>query len=219
MIKAVIFDLDGTLVNSLYDLADSTNYALGVMGFPAHETEKYKYFVGNGMPSLIERALPENARDRETKEKTLKIFMEYYRQHYVDKTVPYEGVKELLHSLRKMNIKLAVVSNKIQEMTSIITEKLLGDEFEIVCGKQEGYPTKPDPTLTLKVISDLGVTPQECMFVGDSGMDMLVAKNAGCTAVGVLWGFRTKDELIDNGADYTVNHPCDILKVTENYER
>ena len=217
MIKAVIFDLDGTLVNSLYDLADSTNYALQVMGYAAHETEKYKYFVGDGMPKLIERALPENARDEKTKAETLKIFMDYYRAHYVDKTCVYDGIIELLHNLSNKGVKLAVVSNKIQEMAVTVTNKLLGEKIGLVCGKQEGYPAKPDPTLTLKVISDLGVTPRECLFVGDSGMDMLVAKNAGCTAVGVTWGFRDREELLNNGADFIVNHPSEILKVVENY--
>lgn len=215
MIKAVLFDLDGTLVNSLYDLADSTNYTLTQMGFPTHETERYKYFVGDGIPKLIERTLPVSERNEKTKAEALKIFMDYYRQHYVDKTVPYKGIKELLSNLKAEGLKLAVVSNKAQEMALTVTSKLLGDEFSIVCGKQEGYPAKPDPTLTLKVIADLNVEPQSCVFIGDSGMDMLVAKNAGCTAVGVLWGFREETELLSNGANYTVKNPLEILTVVK----
>ncbi len=214
MIKAVIFDLDGTLVNSLYDLAASTNFALTKMGFATHETEKFKYFVGDGMQRLIERALPENKRDKATVKITLDIFMGHYREHYVDKTVPYKGILSLLEGLA--DYKMAVVSNKIEEMAVTVTNKLLGDEFQIVCGKQENFPAKPDPTLTLKVISDLGVKPCECLFVGDSGMDMLVAKNAGCVAVGVLWGFRAEDELVKNGADYIINNPKEIFRVIEN---
>lgn len=218
MIKAVLFDLDGTLVNSLFDLGASTNYALEKMGFPTHETEKFKIFVGDGMAKLIERALPEDKRDRETINTTLQIFMEHYRAHYVDNTVPYDGILELLDRLT--GVKKAVISNKADEMVIPLTKKLLGDRFDIVCGKREGYPTKPDPTLTLEIIEKLGVAPKECIFVGDSGMDMAVAKNSGCVAVGVLWGFRGKEELKANGADYIVSNALEILHILKelNYE-
>ncbi len=216
MIKAVIFDLDGTLVNSLADLGDATNFALEKGGFPTHETEAFKYFVGDGMPMLIERALPENHRDNVTIQNTLAVFMAYYKEHYVDKTVPYEGVLSMLEELNKKGIVTAVVSNKVQEMAITVAHKLLGNGFKIICGKKEGYPAKPDPTLTLKVISNLRVTPEECLFVGDSGMDMAVSENAGCVSVGVLWGFRGEEELLNNGADYIINRPDLILKVIDN---
>lgn len=211
MIKALLFDLDGTLVNSLEDLKNSTNFALDKMGFPVHETECYKYFVGDGMAKLIERALPEDKRDNETIGTTLKIFLEHYAQHYVDKTVPYDGILELIDKLS--DFKLAIISNKNQEMATVVVGKLLGDKFQIVSGKRENYPTKPDPKLTLEIISELGVKPSECVFIGDSGMDMAVAKNAGCVALGVLWGFRKEDELRENGADYIVSSPSEILDV------
>ena len=211
MIKAILFDLDGTLVNSLFDLSCSTNFALTKMGFKTHETEKFKYFVGDGMSKLIERALPQDKRDNETIKTTWDIFMDHYREHFVDKTVAYDGISELLDRLS--DYKMAVVSNKIQEMATVVTEKLLGDKFQIVCGKREGYPTKPDPTLTLEIINELGVKPEECLFIGDSGMDMAVAKNASCVGVGVLWGFRKEDELRENGADYIVSAPQDILGI------
>ena len=211
MIKAVLFDLDGTLVNSLSDLAASTNFALTKFGFSTHETEKYKYFVGDGMAKLIERALPEDKRDMETINTTLDIFMEHYRAHYVDKTVPYDGISELLDKLT--GVKKAVISNKAEEMATVVTKKLLGERFDIVCGKREGYPTKPDPTLTLEIIEKLGVASNECIFVGDSGMDMAVAKNSGCVALGVLWGFRSEEELLLNGADYIAKKPAEILEI------
>ena len=211
MIKAVLFDLDGTLVNSLSDLAASTNFALTKFGFSTHETEKYKYFVGDGMAKLIERALPEDKRDMETINTTLDIFMEHYRAHYVDKTDPYDGISELLDKLT--GVKKAVISNKAEEMATVVTKKLLGERFDIVCGKREGYPTKPDPTLTLEIIEKLGVAPNECIFVGDSGMDMAVAKNSGCVALGVLWGFRSEEELLLNGADYIAKKPAEILEI------
>ena len=213
MIKAVLFDLDGTLVNSLSDLANSTNYALKKFGFPTHETEKFKYFVGDGMPKLIERVLPMEHRDADTHAKVLECFMNHYREHYVDETIVYDGIKELIRDLKEKGFKLAVISNKAQEMALTVTNKLLDDVFDIVCGKQEGYPAKPDPALTLKVIRELGVLPSECAFIGDSGMDMAVAKNAKCLPIGVLWGFREMKELSDYGADYVVNSPFEILQI------
>ncbi len=213
MIKAVLFDLDGTLVNSLEDLAASTNYALKTLGFPTHKTEKFKMFVGNGMPKLIERALPEDSRDEATKEKALKIFMDHYRVHYKDKSYVYDGMAEVVGSLKKAGFKTAVISNKAQEMTDEVVSKLLGDKFDAVCGKREGYPTKPDPTLTLEVMSNLGVNPSECVFIGDSGMDCKTAVNSGCIGIGVLWGFREKQELLENGASYIAEKPERLIDI------
>ncbi len=213
MIKAVFFDLDGTLVNSLEDLATSTNFALKEFGFPIHEVEKYKYFVGDGMQKLIERVLPEDNRTEETHREVFKAFWNHYAEHYVDKTVVYDGIKELLSALRQEGLKLAVVSNKAQEMALEVTNKLLGDALDVVCGKQEGYLPKPDPKLTLKTMSDIGVKPEECVFIGDSGMDAATAVNIGCVGIGVLWGFRTEDELLDNGAKFIVKKPSQILDI------
>lgn len=219
MIKAVLFDLDGTLVNSLVDLASSANFALEALGYPTHETEKYKYFVGDGMPKLIERVLPENERTAEIHKRCLDIFMTHYGQHYVDKTYVYEGIMDLLETLKKKGLKLAVVSNKSQEPAVTVVNKLFGSGvFDIVCGKQKGYPAKPDPALTLKVINDLGVTPDECVLIGDSGMDAAAAVNAGCVGIGVLWGFRTEKELRDNGDKYIVDSPHKILEVLEELQ-
>lgn len=216
MIKAVLFDLDGTLVNSLYDLATSTNYALEKMGFPTHETDKYRYFVGDGMQKLIERVLPENKRTDEIHKECYNIFIGHYREHYVDKTCAYEGINELLHALKAKGIKTAVVSNKQHDMAVTVVNKLFSeDAFDFVSGKQENYPAKPDPTLILKIMSDLDVEPHECVMVGDSGMDMAVGVNAGCTAVGVLWGFRTEQELRENGSDYIADCPQQILNIIE----
>ena len=216
MIKAVLFDLDGTLVNSLDDLATSTNYALEKFGFPKHETEKYKYFVGNGMQNLIMRALPEDGRDSETREKVFKAFWNHYAEHYVDKTVPYEGIEELLKALKEDGKKIAIISNKAQEMAVTVAEKIFGDIFDMICGKQDGYPAKPDPSLTLKVMEDIGVKPCECVLIGDSGMDAAAAVNAKCTGIGVLWGFRTEDELRSNGAKYIVSKPAEIMDILKN---
>jgi len=216
-VKAVLFDLDGTLVNSLCDLADSVNFALTEYGFPTHETEKFKYFIGDGMAKLIERVLPEDKRDDETLNEVLDTFMDRYRSHFADKTVAYGGIAELVRALNKQGFKLAIISNKAQEMAVEVVDKVLsGLEFDIVCGKREGYPTKPDPTLTLEIIEELGLKSEECVFIGDSGMDMAVAKNAKVKSIGVLWGFREEKELRKNGADYIVSSPDEILGVINN---
>ncbi len=213
MIKAVLFDLDGTLVNSLEDLANSTNYALSKYSFPIHETEKYKYFVGDGMQKLIERALPESERGDDTRQKVFDCFLSHYREHYCDKTTVYDGIGELIAQLKYKGIKMAVVSNKAEEMALTVVNKVFGNVFDIVCGKQEGYPAKPDASLTLKVINDLNVVPSECLFVGDSGMDMQAAVNSGCRGIGVLWGFRAKEELLSNGADYIIENPSELMEI------
>lgn len=216
MIKAVLFDLDGTLVNSLCDLADSVNFALNEMGFPTHATEKYKYFVGDGIPKMIERALPDKMKTEEINQKCFEIFMDRYKAHYFDKTVPYEGINILLQNLRTEKIKIAVISNKADEMAKKVVDKLFGNTFDAVTGKREGYPAKPDPKLTLKIIDELGLKPDECIFVGDSGMDIATARSADTLSVGVLWGFRTKEELLDNGADYLVTSPIQIYDIVKS---
>lgn len=218
MIKAVLFDLDGTLVNSLEDLADSANYVLKKSGFSTHETEKYKYFVGDGIPKLIERVLPEDKRTKDLTHKMLEAFMNRYRQHYMDKTRPYDGAVELIDVLKNNGYKLAVITNKSHEMATMLTEKLFGDSFNAIFGKLDGFPAKPDPMLTLKVISDFGLNPENCVFVGDSGIDIVTAKNAGCISIGCVWGFRGKRELRESCADFIVNHPLEILDVLKELE-
>ncbi len=210
MIKAVLFDLDGTLVDSLQDLCDSTNYALEKYGFLGHEKKEYKYLVGNGIVTLIERALPESDRGTAKQQLVYDEFMAHYRKHFLDKTKPYENIVDCLKQLKDAGIKLAVVSNKADEMANKVVSKLFSGEFSVVAGKKENYPAKPDPTLTLEIIKQLGVTPEECAFIGDSGVDMATAKNAGCKAVGVLWGFRLREELVENGAEYLLGNANEI---------
>ena len=218
MIKAVLFDLDGTLVNSLNDLADSTNFALESLGFPTHETEKYRYFVGDGIPKLIERALPEGEKTEENKNKCLELFMARYREHYFDKTDAYDGIKDLLSGLKKQGLKIAVISNKAQEMAQKVVDKVFGNMFDAVAGKREGYKTKPDPALTLEVVKELGVTPDNCVLIGDSGMDMAAAVNAKVTGIGVLWGFRDREELLSNGAKFIAGKPSQILDIIKGIQ-
>lgn len=217
MIKAVIFDLDGTLVNSLEDLADASNHALATFGFPTHETEKYKYFVGNGMSNLIYRILPEESREKDTHEMVLAEFLKYYKLHSNDKTYVYDGIKELIAELKNKNLKVAVVTNKAHGPANEVINATLPDTFNLVFGQRPEIPTKPDPTLTLMAMQELGVMPKECVFVGDSGMDVKTGVNSGALPVGVLWGFRTADELLQNGAKHLINEPLELIKIIEEY--
>ncbi len=215
MIKAVLFDLDGTLVDSLYDLADSANYALESKGYPTHEAEKYKYFVGDGMKKLMERVLPENHRSEAEILDLLQIFLAWYGKHYTDKTYVYDGIIPLLDSLKNKGIKLGVVTNKADDMAQKVVEKLLSGYFDYVLGKCERFPTKPNPAATLYVMQEMNVNPSECIFIGDSGMDAKNGVNCGAVSVGALWGFREKTELLENGAQYTVNSPLELLEIIE----
>lgn len=215
MVKAVLFDLDGTLVNTLEDLGDSCNLALTKYGFPNHDMEAYKIFIGNGMKDLVNNILPEDSRDEETHSKVFKAFFSHYSEHFADKSRAYDGIYEVVCELKKRGYKVAVVSNKIQVMTDEVVKKCFGDLFDIVCGNREGYPPKPDPTLTLKIIAELGAKPEECVFIGDSGNDAKTAVNVGCPGIGVLWGFRGKEELTECGDKLFAEKPEDLLTIIE----
>ncbi len=210
MIKAVIFDLDGTLVDSIKDIAISTNYALSKYGFPTHEFEKYNYFVGNGVPKLIERAIPKEKLNEQSFNNVHKTFSEHYGQNYLANTVPYEGVIESLNNLKKAGVRLAVLSNKKDEYTQKIVAELFGNIFDFVLGKSEEYPLKPNPESTFAAIKGFGVGREECAFLGDSGVDMETAVNSGCIPIGVTWGFRTEQELIESGAEYLIHNANNI---------
>lgn len=210
-IKAVIFDMDGTLLNTYEDLANAVNYGLEKSGFPTHDAEKYKYFCGNGTDVMITRALPAEHRDEETLKKVRELYFEYYNAHSGECTRPYDGIPELLTQLRAKGIKLGVVSNKIDFMTRIVAKEYFGDVFDCVTGQREGVPIKPDPAMVFEVMKTFGVTTDECIFVGDSDVDALTGKNSGAFMVGVLWGFRDEKELMENGADVVISKPSQIL--------
>ena len=216
MIKAVLFDLDGTLADSLIDLAAATNYAIGKFGYPARETECYKYFAGDGMAKMIERALPDCAGDEATVSKIMPVFLEYYGEHYCDNTKPYAGMIDLIDALKRRGILVAVVTNKAQEMADKVAGKLYGKRFDLIIGKREGIPAKPDPAAALIAMKELGVTPEECIFVGDSKMDVKTGVNSGAYPVGVLWGFRKRDELISGGAKKLINSPEELLAIIDS---
>lgn len=213
MIKAVLFDLDGTLANSLLDLSIATNYAIGKFGFPPRETENYKYYAGDGMPKMIKRALPENENSDRLVADIMPVFLKYYSEHYCDNTKSYEGVIELIDSLKAKELLVAVVTNKNEEMAKKVVAKLYGNRFDLILGKRDGIPPKPDPTAALMAMDALGVSPQECVFVGDSKMDVMTGVNSGAYPVGVLWGFRKCDELIEGGAKSIIAKPQELLEI------
>lgn len=210
--KTFLFDLDGTLINSLGDLADSVNHVLEKRGLPTHPEEAFCYFVGDGMRNLIIRALPEELRTPEMIEQVLQDYASYYSSHTAVRTRPYPGVVDTLRELKNLGCKTAVVTNKPDAQANIVMGELFEkDLFDLVAGNREGFATKPDPSLALDVMRRLGVKPEDCVFVGDSGVDMQTAKNCGALPVGVLWGFRTEQELLDNGALHLINSPMQLL--------
>lgn len=214
MVKAIIFDLDGTLTDTIGDLAAAVNFVLDKNGFPTHSEEEYLYFVGTGSYNLMKKASPKDTPE----EKILSMldeFFAYYGEHYLDKTVPYDGVTEMLSALKEKGIGLAVCSNKIQNMTEKVVEKYFDGKFSYVFGQNDRFPLKPDPACPLWIAEQFGAEPSEVIFVGDSGVDMKTGKNAGFTAVGVSWGFRTVEELRENGADYIINKANELLEIIE----
>jgi len=215
MIKAVLFDLDGTLVDSIVDLANGLNFGLESYGFPTHPIEAYKIFVGNGIPKTIERALPEGMKTKENIEKVQKVFFEHYSVHFADNTKAYDGICELVDELISRGLKVAVITNKAQGMADVVVKKAVGDKFSCIFGKRDGIPSKPDPTSAHIVMSELSVNPDECVFLGDSCVDMGTAVNCGALPVGERWGYRDEQELWDNGAKYIINKPIELIKIIE----
>ncbi len=218
MKKLIIFDLDGTLLNTIADLAACTNYALQQLGFPAHPTEAYNLMVGNGINKLFERALPEGAKTEENVRQVRAVFLPYYDQHNADCTTPYTGIPELLQTLQQTGIQLAVASNKHHAAT----QKLIADYFGDICfvavlGQRDGILPKPDPTIVQDILAIAGVKKEEVLYVGDSGVDMQTALNAGVTACGVTWGFRQRAELEAFNPAYIVDAPQQIEKICRDY--
>lgn len=212
MKKLVIFDLDGTLLNTIADLAASTNHALRQLGIGEHPLESYPTFVGNGIRKLFERALPATLRTPEMVEKVREIFLAYYDVHNVDETVPYEGILSLLEKLQNMGVQLAVASNKYQSATEkLIAFYFPAIKFVSVLGQREGIPTKPDSRIVQDILATAQVTAEDTLYVGDSGVDMQTAHNAGIESVGVSWGFRPISELEANGAEHVIHQAEELL--------
>jgi len=212
--KAVIFDLDGTLLDTLEDLAASGNEVLAGRGFPIHPPEAYRTFVGAGMDQLVRAIFPEHARPapgRET-ETVLGEYREAYSRRWQLTTRPYEGIEPLLAALASRGLALAVLSNKAHDFTLRCVEAFLpGAPWHTVLGAREGVPKKPDPAAALELAARLAADPGQCLFLGDSDVDILTAKNAGMRPVGVSWGFRPVAELRDAGAEHIIDRPDELL--------
>lgn len=214
-IKACIFDLDGTLTDTLRAIAHFGNLTLRKCNLASFPVDNYKSYVGNGRDKLIHRILAEHNSDTEELfEKARVIYDSAYESDYLYDTDAYNGIRELLTELKKLGIKIAVCSNKPDNIVHFVTDNIFGkDYFDAVSGVVDGMPVKPDPHTALKIAEKLNVTPAECLFLGDTNVDIFTAKNANMTSVGVLWGFRTRGELIQAGADYIAENPHVILQL------
>lgn len=212
--QLVIFDLDGTLLDTVADLANATNQALAKCGYPTHPTEAYYRFVGNGINKLFARALPEEARTEENVQRIRTLFIPYYNEHNADNSRPYPGIVELLTHLQDQGIQLAVASNKYQQATAkLVGHFFPGIRFAAVYGQREGIPIKPDPTIVNDILSATGISRARTLYIGDSGVDMQTARNASVESVGVTWGFRDEEELCTNGAVHIIHNAKDIQEL------
>jgi phosphoglycolate phosphatase len=210
--RAVLFDLDGTLLDTLDDLADSMNAVLQRLGFPAHKTACYRYFIGEGIQNLVWRTLPEANRDSATVAKGVAEMRAEYARRWADKTRPYDGIPELLDELAERRIPMAVLSNKPDGPVRDMVGRFLGlERFAVVAGAKPNVPHKPDPTAALGIAATLGIRPQGFVYLGDSNTDMLTAVAAGMFPVGALWGFRSADELLATGAKALIARPDELL--------
>lgn len=220
--KIAIFDFDGTLLNTIYDLGAACNHALEQFGFPLHDMEEYPHLVGNGVNRLIERALPEGQKTEANILKLREVFVPYYDTHNKVHTFAYDGIKELLSFLKDNGWHLAVASNKYQAAAEDMVAHYFPDTFDVVLGERVGCPRKPDPQIVNDILAQLGVELSEeerrqVLYIGDSDVDMKTAANAGLTAVACTWGFCTEDVLRDFNPQYIVAHPSDCKHIFSQY--
>ena len=214
MKQLVIFDLDGTLLNTIADLAQSTNYALAELGYPTHEEDAYRFMVGNGINKLFERALPEGEKSEANVLRVRQKFVPYYDLHNADKSIPYPGIPQLLACLQERGMRLAVASNKYQTAAEkLVAHYFPAIHFVAVFGQREGVPSKPDPTVVYDILKKAGTAPADTLYVGDSGVDMQTALNVGVTSCGVTWGFRPRTELEAFHPDYIVERAEEIAEI------
>ena len=211
MRKAVIFDLDGTLLDTLTDIMESVNQVLGSYGFPEHNLQAYKYFIGQGIEVLTRRAFPDSVQGDDF-EKYLAEVKRVYSERQTLRTRPYEGVEDMLRQLNAMNISINILSNKPHEFAVPTVRHFFPDiRFDYVLGSRENVPRKPAPDAVFEILQGIGLTAAECLYVGDTVTDMLTAVAAGLDPVGVSWGFRTVDELQNAGAKWIIDHPKELI--------
>lgn len=214
MYKNIIFDLDGTILNTLEDLAAATNWVCTQHGWPVHQVEEYKYFVGNGAPKLLERVVPDGIELTDALHRQLlEEFTRRYNAHKEDKTTVYAGMPQALKRLKEGGLTLAVLSNKPHGAAFPVVERYYPGIFDAVQGALPDLPVKPDPTLLHRLMGELGATAADTLFVGDSNVDIRTAKNGGLTGCGVLWGFRTRAELEAEGADFIAETPEKLVEL------
>ena len=215
MKSLLIFDLDGTLLDTIADMAESSNYALTKCGFPPHEISAYRFFIGNGINKLFERILPEGEKNQENILRLRKYFLEHYEIHNSELTVPYAGIPELLIKLQSAGIMIAVASNKYHKATEKLVKHFFPEiHFIAVFGQREGVAVKPDPTIVQDILALAKVDrPEEVLYIGDSGVDMQTAQNAGVDACGVTWGFRPRAELMELSPKYIVDKAEEISQL------
>jgi phosphoglycolate phosphatase len=212
--KAVIFDLDGTLLDTLEDIADAANSVLNRFGFPQHNLQTYKYFVGEGIEKLVQRALPQKKFQDDFITHCVTLMQAEYSKRWVDNTRVYQEIPDILDSLTNQGIKMAILSNKPDNFTKEMVEKfLLKWQFSIIQGEKPFVPKKPDPSAALGIAERLKLPPRTFLFLGDSEVDMKTALAAGMYPVGVLWGFRTAEELIASGAKVLIKNSTDLINV------
>ena len=212
--RLVIFDLDGTLLDTIGDLAEACNHMLALRGLGLHTREEYAKMVGNGILNLVKRALPEELRTPDYVEAARQDFLDYYVAHIDCYTRPYDGIYEVLSTLQQEGWTMAVASNKFDSGTQYLVAKLFPETpFKAIYGNREGFPLKPDKALLDIIIEECGASCETTIMVGDSGVDMQTAKNAGVRSVGCTWGFRSREELEENGADHIVDKPLELLTI------
>jgi phosphoglycolate phosphatase len=217
VIKAVIFDLDGTLLNTIEDIRDSINQFLANNNFPTYSTESYYQFVGDGLADLLKRAIPNEYLNNEIINKGIEFFNQDYKTRWKKQTKPYNGIIELLEKLKEENYTIAVLSNKPDTFTQIMVNEIFGENyFSLVQGALEEHPLKPDPFLANQLLAKLNLSANQTIFVGDSNIDILTGKNYGAKSIGVAWGFRGSDELRETGADFIAEKPEDIFDIVVN---
>ena len=213
MFKLIIFDLDGTLLNTIDDLADCTNYVLQKNGYPTHEINAYKYFVGNGVENLLRRALPKNITET-TFTEIMNEFMHYYEVHKADKTAPYNGMVETLEHLQEKGLQLAIATNKPHELLPALIQYYFPTiKWAAVFGYRNKTPIKPHPQIVYDILEATQTEKTDTLYVGDTAVDMETAQSAGVQKVGALWGFRTHEELEQAHADYLIAHPEQLTRI------
>ena len=218
MIKACIFDMDGTVANTLNSISYFANSALNSSGLPSIDTEEYKYLVGNGAKTLVKRMIETVGADEKLYGQIFTKYSTDYDNNFLYLTEPYDGILDMLKALKEKGIITTILSNKPHATALKVNDALFGDNLIDICyGAREGIPLKPDPAGVFEIMKELGVNKDECLYIGDTATDMKTGKSAELYTVGVLWGFRTRDELENNGADVVISHPLELLNIIDKF--